>query len=85
MTYQLHRRTDNCYKKVMATFSGMFPAAMVPDKRTFHRIWDKQNEYYTVHNLKSSSSPGFGWGATGGIIPENIEEILFFRENKQKS
>ena len=60
MTYQLHRRTDNCYKKVMATFSGMFPAAMVPDKRIFHRIWDKQNEYYTVHNLKSSSSPGFG-------------------------
>jgi hypothetical protein len=60
MTYQLQRGTNNCYKKVLATFSGMFQAAKVPDTRTVHRIWEKQNEYYTVHNLNSSSSPGFG-------------------------
>jgi hypothetical protein len=60
MTYRLHRGTNNCYKKVVAAFSGMFPAAKVPSKRTVQRIRDKQNEYYTVHNLNSSSSPGFG-------------------------
>jgi hypothetical protein len=60
MTYQLYRGTDNFYKNVVAAFFGMFPAAKVPDKRTVHHIWDKQNEYYTVHNLNSSSSPGCG-------------------------
>ena len=84
MTYQLYRGTDNFYNNVVAAFFVMFPAAKVPDKRTVHRIWDKQNEYYTVHNLNSSSSPGFGWGATGGNISEN-KDYFFVTENKQKS
>ena len=58
MSYQLHRGTHFCYRKVVTAFSGKFPLAKIPDKRTVHRIWDKQQKFYTVHNLNSSASPG---------------------------
>ena len=43
-TYQLHRGTKNCYKKVVvvATFSGQFPTTRVPTKFAIIKMWKKQ-------------------------------------------
>ena len=58
MAYQKYKGKGKCYQKVVNEFSGSFPQARVPNVSTVIRIWSKQQEHSTVHNLNSMQSPG---------------------------
>ena len=58
MAYQKYKGRYKCYQLVTSEFSERFPQARVPKVSTVIRIWSKQQEHCTVHNLNSKQSPG---------------------------
>ena len=54
MAYQRYKGTKEAYRLVIQEFSGQFPQARVPNNSTVIRIWSKQQQHFTVHNLNNS-------------------------------
>ena len=58
MRYQELNGTRDFISIIVAEFTDRFPDAQVPNKRTILRQNQKQNTYFTMHNLNSKDSPG---------------------------
>ena len=54
MAYQRYKGTKEAYRLVIQELSGQFPQARLPNNSTVIRIWSKQQQHFTVHNLNNS-------------------------------
>lgn len=77
MVYQKYKGKQNCYKQVIHEFSEKFPQIKTPSNSSVIRIWEKQQKFFTVHNLNSKDSPGdsFSGRPRSVRIEENISAV----------
>ena len=64
MVYQKYKGKQNCYKQMIYEFSEKFPQVKTPSNSGVICIWEKQQKFFTVHNLNSKDSLG-GQGQLG--------------------
>ena len=77
MSYARHKGKRGCIKSVKNEFAQKYPDVKVPDETTIRRIFKKQMDHNTTHNLNSKSSPGDSHSGPpkSKRTPENVERV----------
>ena len=74
--------------KVQTAFGRRFPGVRIPERRSIKDMVDKQNSYYTSHNLnsKASPSPTYSGRPRTGRSARNLARVrLTLNRDKNKN